>query len=254
MFLQTPTAAETLPAGQARGAATCRERGKRVGPHVVQASLTCPTCGASSPEHANFCAHCGAPLAPGETPPPAPHEPVRRFGVLSPTGPFVLGCLLLAGALVALVAGSLVLGILLLAGAVALLVLSYGAAQRDPEAPVARRVLSARDRVRGWATFTTGTLDAWRKASRDVVRLRGELRSMRRDRREAVVELGEAAYRGDAEPTESLRTKVRELDAGIEERERAIAAALAHARRRVDDERRSIHPTEVLAPEEPAER
>ena len=58
----------------------------------------CAACGAPSAWDARFCQQCGRPL--GEV-----AKAPRYYGALSPGPAFVLGCLLLGAALVALVAG-----------------------------------------------------------------------------------------------------------------------------------------------------
>jgi hypothetical protein len=210
----------------------------------------CPACGEASPPSAKFCASCGHPLAEDVEQVAYAQTPPRLFGVLSPTATFVLGCFLLLATLLAFLAGSWVLGILLLAASGAVFVLFYGAAERDPANPVARTMLTSKERIRGWTAFTTGSAEAWTKAGRDVVRLRAEVRALRREREQAQRALGEAAYREDEATMASLRTRMRELDEAVSERERERTATLERARHRVDDERVAVSPTQVLAPDE----
>jgi len=219
---------------------------------MVRKAVTCPACGSRVPPQANFCPSCGQRLSEDEAA-AYTHSPPRLFGVASPGALFVLGCALLLGALVALVAGGLVLGIVLLAASGALFVLFYGAAERDPDSAVSRGVLTAKERLRGWTSFTTGSASAWTKAGRDLVQLRRELRALRRERAQVRVDLGDAAYREDEAALTSLRARMRELDDAIAEREKAKAEALTHARRRVEDERVAVHQTEVIPPEEAEE-
>lgn len=220
---------------------------------MVRKAATCSACGSRIPPQANFCPSCGQRVSEDETPAAYAQTQPKLFGVASPGALFVLGCALLLGALVALVAGGLVLGIVLLAVSGALFVLFYGAAERDPDSPVSRGILTAKERLRGWTSFTTQSASAWGKAGRDVVRLRSELRALHSERAQVRTDLGDAAYREDEAALSSLRARMREIDEAIAEREKAKAEALTRARRRVEDERVAVHPTEVIPPEEAEE-
>jgi hypothetical protein len=196
----------------------------------------CSACGAASAWDARFCQQCGRPLGEDATP--------RYYGVLSPGPAFVLGVVLLAAFLIALVARSLVTAILLFAFAAIAFVFFYGAARRNPGDPVARRVFSTAHHVRGWATFALASTTAWMRALRDVVRLRRESRSLRREREPALRSLGDAAYREDEPLVRVLRDRVREIDDELAKREEARSEALAAARRHVDEERGAASSTQ----------
>jgi hypothetical protein len=214
-------------------------------------SRACPACGSANAAVANFCANCGHRLGAGAEGSVAyTVAPPRLFGVLSPVATFVLACVLLLGALVVFAAGSWILGILLLAIAVAVLVLFFGAAERDPSSAVARGAVTARDRLRDWTSFATGSAGAWTKAGRVVLRIKRELRSLRSERASVQLALGEAAYREDEAATASLRVRMQEIDAAISSRERDRVEALAHARRHVAEERAAGQPTERLSTED----
>lgn len=216
---------------------------------------TCPVCQLVAAQDARFCSNCGSSLD-GETAPgsvsysqPTP----RLFGVLAPTPTFVLAAILLFGALIALLAESWVLGVLLLAFSAALFVLFYGAAERDPSSGVSRAALGAVSRVSGWTRFATGSAGAWSGAGRRLYDIRRELGPLRRERREAQLALGDAAYRQDEGTVASLRARIAEIDDAISAREREREETLANARRRVEDERMEVRPTQVVPPEEPHE-
>jgi hypothetical protein len=190
-----------------------------------------------------FCPRCGQRL--GDDP------AVRRlFGVLAPGPTFVLGCVLLLGAVLAGVTGSPAIAILLAALAAAAFVLFYGAAERDPSSPVANAALTSGRRLRGWALFGRESAGAWAHATRDVARLRAESRSLRRERRRAIAELGEAAYREDVALAGALRLRLKEIDEGLAARREARVASIARARRRVQDERVAAQPTETFSVDE----
>ena len=205
----------------------------------------CPSCGSpvAPSDDVRFCARCGHQLAEDRG---SPH----LFGVLAPGPTFVLGCVLVLGAVLAALAGSLAVAILLAALAAAAFVLFYGAAERDPESPVAHAALTSGRRLRGWAFFGRESAVAWTRASRDVARLRVESRSLRRERRRAIAELGEAAYREDAALAGALRLRLREIDEGLAARRQAGVVSVARARRRVQEEKVAAQPTQTFSVDE----
>jgi hypothetical protein len=217
---------------------------------MEEAARTCPACASATPESASFCPTCGHRLADPLEAVPVAHVEPRLFGVVSPGAALALACLLLVGAVVAFVASAPIAGIVLLAGSVATFVVFYGAASRDPASPLVRTARSADHRVRGWTRVATSFAEAWSRAGRDVVRLRGELRALRREREAAQHALGEAAYREDYEAVAVRRGRMRELDQAIADREHARDEALAGARGRVDEERLHARPTEIVVPDE----
>jgi hypothetical protein len=216
-----------VPAGYSPGVST-------VPPQV------CSSCGAPSSWDARFCQQCGRPLREGENAP-------RYYGVLSPSSVFVLGVVLLVACLVALVAGSGIATILLLALAAATFGLFYGAARRHPADPVARRVFASAQHARSWVTFARAAMAAWVRALQDVVRLRGESRSLRREREPTLRSLGDAAYRDDEPLVTALRGRLHEIDDELAMREEARTEALAAARRHVDEELEAARATQSLS-------
>jgi hypothetical protein len=222
---------------------------------VAEPVRTCPVCQLVAAQDARFCSNCGIPLdgeaAPGSVSYSQPTP--RLFGVLAPGPTFVVAAILLFGALIALLAGSWVLGVLLLAFSAALFVLFYGAAERDPSSGVSRAASNAVGRVSGWTRFVSGSAGAWSGASRRLYDIRRELGPLRRERREAQLALGDAAYRQDEGTVASLRARIAEIDDAISAREREREETLAKARRRVEDERMEVRDTELVPPEDPPE-
>jgi ribosomal protein L40E len=203
----------------------------------------CSACGAPSAWDARFCQQCGRQLRDEESAP-------RYYGVLSPGPAFVLGVLLLLAAAVALIAGSVIVAIVLLALAVAAFVFFYEAARRNPDDAVARRVFASGHHVRGWVTFARASSSAWLRALRAVVRLRGESRSLRREREPTLRSLGDAAYREDEMLVTALRERIRGIDNELAKREEARAEAVAAARRHVDEELEHARTTQRFSVDE----
>jgi len=226
---------------------------------VAEPVRTCPVCQLVAAQDARFCSNCGSPMDPdAPTGSIAYSQPTQRlFGVLAPLPTFVLAAILLLGALIALLSESWVLGVMLLAFSAALFVLFYGAAERDPSSGVSRAALNAGARVSGWTRFVSGSAGAWSGAGRRLYEIRRELGPLRRERREAQLALGDAAYRQDEGTVASLRARIAEIDDAISGREREREETLARARRRVEDERMEVRDTELVppddAPEEPAD-
>ena len=203
----------------------------------------CSACGAASAWDARYCQQCGRLLRADEQAP-------RYYGVLSPGPAFVLAVILLVACLLALIAGSVVAAILLLAFAAAAFVLFYGTARRNPGNPVARRVFASWSHVRSWVTFSRASASAWLRALRDVVRLRGESRSLRREREPTLLSLGDAAFREDEEMVKTLRGRIREIDDELAKREAARTEALTAARRHVDEELEAARATQAFSVDE----
>ena len=198
----------------------------------------CATCGSASAWDAKFCQQCGRRLD--------EHAP-SYYGALLPGPVLVLGCVLLAAAALALIAGSVIAALVLLGLAGAVFVFLDEAARRNPDDPVARRVLAFGYRLRGWTTFARTALSAWARALRDVVRLRRESRSLRREREPTLRSLGDAAYRDDEPATNALRERLRQIDDELAKRAAEQARALASARKHVDEEHDAVRPTERLS-------
>jgi hypothetical protein len=219
---------------------------------VTESVRTCPACRLAVAVDARFCPNCGTRLD-GEAGDGAiaySQPETRLFGVLAPLPTFVLGCVLLAGALAGLVAQSWVLGIMLLAFAAAVFVLFYGAAERDPQAGISRFALGLVGQISSWTRFAQGSAGAWSNAGRRVIGLRREIGPLRRERRDIQFALGDAAYRQDETTVASLRARMAEIDDAIAEKEREREETLARARNRVEDERVAVRETQYLPPDD----
>jgi vacuolar-type H+-ATPase subunit I/STV1 len=112
---------------------------------------------------------------------------------------------------------------------------------------VARSIFSSGDRLRSWVRFAIASIAAWGRAARDVVRLRRESRSLRREREPTLRLLGEAVYEEDEPLVQTLLERIREIDGELEKRADARAKTLAAARRHVDEEREAARLTQQFA-------
>ena len=109
--------------------------------------------------------------------------------------------------------------------------------------------LSTAERVRDEAGVAAQSLSTWSRAGREVVQLRRDQFTLRRERDAKIRELGQSVFEGDGRADELLAA-AKELDERLSANERELARTVAGARRRVRRERATIAPTEVLAPEE----
>ena len=92
------------------------------------------------------------------------------------------------------------------------------------------------------------SISTWSRASRDVVQLRREQFTLRRERDAKIRELGQSVFEDDGRADE-LKAAAKELDDRFAANERELARTVAGARRRVRRERATIAPTEVIAPD-----
>jgi hypothetical protein len=205
---------------------------------VTSVPRVCSACGAASAWDAKFCQQCGRRLD---------DESPRYYGALSPGPAFALGCVLLVASLIALIAGSAIATIVLLALGVAAFVFFYDAARRTPGDPVASRVFGSAQHLRGWAGFARTSTSAWAHALRDVVRLRRESRSLRRQREPTLRSLGDAAYREDEPAANELRERLRQIDEELAQRAAGQAQAVAAARKQIDEEHEAAQPTQSFS-------
>jgi hypothetical protein len=127
------------------------------------------------------------------------------------------------------------------------LVLTVDAARRWPTSAVARAFVGFVDGAGSRLGLARVFAGAWSQATREEIRLRNEIRTLRDKRDREQFELGAAAYRDDADEVASSRERISELDRQIEEDEREITEVIEGARRRVDRERAAIDPTRPYA-------
>lgn len=188
----------------------------------------------------------------GAQSPPTIHRVNRRPLGIGPV-PLLGGGLFLALVLaVVLVAvGAWPAGILLLACAVVLVALLLVAVDREPEDPAAQAATLAADRARSKTRLIGVAARAWSRAGLAVVRFRQRRYHLRWRLRRQLQPLGEAAYRGDEERVEALRSKARQMEDALRQAERDTAAAVEAARVEIERERGFSQPTQSLPVQDP---
>jgi hypothetical protein len=174
----------------------------------------------------------------------------RVVGVPTPLLVLVLAAAAVALIVVFLIFGEWTVVLALVAVAVVLLVLPAAVVRREPSTATAQMSTAATDRAASWAGFARGSLMAWGDAARQVVQLRRELSHLCREREQALIELGAAAYAADDVQVEVLRAGLQTMDCRIAKTEQRLAGAVGEARRRVRREHAVIQPTERLDPAE----
>jgi hypothetical protein len=211
---------------------------------------TCAHCGQPLPEGARYCPACGRPTAEVREEPVDLHvaEP-RYFGLGPPVLVFSIAAALLALGIVLIVAGHVEVGALAVLVSVCLLPTFFAGARRWPEGRLARVSLSTADRLRDEAGVAVESVSTWSRASREVVQLRREQFTLRRERDAKIRELGQSVYDDDGKADE-LKAAAKELDDRLAANERELERTMEGARRRVRRERATIAPTEVIKPDD----
>ena len=171
----------------------------------------------------------------------------RIFGLVPPALALVLGLSAVNGGIVVMASGQVPGGIVLVICGAILLALAVDAARRWPTSAVPRLSMKAADAIGSRIGFVRASAGTWSGASREVVRLRRELRGLRSDREAELAALGAAAYAEDAERMATLRRRLSEIDQGIEQREARIAEVMGSARQRVKRERAAVPITQTFA-------
>jgi hypothetical protein len=233
---------------------------------------SCPRCRTPYPADAHFCPECGGRLDSGET----LELPLPRHGVASaqslyavhrrPFGahpvPFLAalaaGFLLVAVLLFAL--AGWVGGIIVLCFGLATAVLFLAAARSAPEAPLARRTLSAEARICAVTRLLAVGLRVWTRAGIQLLQFRARRRRLRRELEQRLAPLGEAVHRGDDTRAERIRAQAGEIERALQANHRASSAVITGARGEFERERDAAGSTRVIPttarrePAQPAER
>jgi hypothetical protein len=171
----------------------------------------------------------------------------RIFGVVPPALALVLGIGALIVGIVVLGAGAMVAGVIWLAAGIALLALALDASRRWPASALPRLAVKVADGTGRRAGLARVTAGAWGGASRRVVALRRELRSLRGERDAQLIALGEAAHREDEGEIRQVKDRLRAIDERIATCESEMEEVISQARERVRKEKVAVRPTEQFA-------
>lgn len=218
--------------------------------------VDCPSCGGRVPAKSRFCPHCGSRLDDTSAtatavvpPPPSETGPVpvnvttvepRFFGVTPTTATLALGIAAVVVGAILVILGELLAGIVVLLVGAGLLAVFLAAA----------RVVKMEE-VRDRAAYLGTAVSVRSSARREVLRLRRELDELMRRRRELLLGLGEAVYRGDDGASEPVRSDLAEVDETIAAKEAEIERITTEAQERMSRARLQASPTEVVAVQEP---
>ena len=176
----------------------------------------------------------------------------RYYGVTPTTLVLVLAGVAFTLAVVLFALGRWPFGLIAVGAGVLLVLIFLEAARRKPDGVVTRSTTDALDGFRARAGLAADSLATRGRAARRVLALRRELQRMSALRARLLLELGDAAYRGDDEATERARGQVRELDELAAQREAEMQGTLAQAQDRLQRRRLEVQPTEMVElPDEP---
>ena len=215
----------------------------------------CSHCGRDLPEDAAFCPACGRRAGgdAGDTgrafPLDIQHAEAKWFGLEPPVLVLVVMAVLVVLGIVLVTGDNFAVGVIALILAACLLPSFLAGARRWPDAPLARVGLSTAERVRDEADVAVVSISTWSNAGRELVRLRKEQFTLRRERDATIRELGLSVYSDDGRADE-LKAAAKELDERIEANEREQAKTMAGAKRRVRKERAAVVSTQIIPPDE----
>ena len=237
-------------------------RGQKLGMSASAAAAEpCTGCGAELPSGARFCPNCGTPAArsgstvrvelPGAETGPVPVSYVRPeprlFGVMPPALLLAVAAGVLAIAFVLFITGHWPFGLIMLGLAALLFAAFLEVARRRPHSPVTRASTDARERV-------GSVLETWRAragATNEVRRIHSGLALVDAERRTALLQLGDAAHRGDGPAEAGVRVHLAELDRREADLREEIDRRLEHAGERIRKARLAVQETSMVMPDEP---
>jgi len=226
----------------------------------------CQHCGAELPHQSRYCPQCGRlsardPTAvldvPTEETGPVPvnydKTQARYYGVTPATLALVLAGLALAGAIVLAVVGHWPLGLILVGVSLLLFVAFLESSRRRPQGTAARSTADAFHGLRARTGAAVASVGTRGRASRRLMGLRRELQRIAVRRRQLLLELGDAVYRGDEQAVKTAREQVKELDELAATKEEEMRTVVAEANERIEQRRLEVRPTEMVeVPDDPA--
>jgi len=171
----------------------------------------------------------------------------RLFGVLPPALLLAVAAGVLAIAFVLFITGRWPFGLIMLGLAALLFAAFLEVARRRPHSPVTRASMDARERV-------GSVLETWRAraaATADVRRIHSGLALVDAERRTALLQLGEAAHRGDGPAEAPVRAHLTELDRREADLRQELDRRLERAGERIRKARLAVQQTMMVTPNEP---
>jgi hypothetical protein len=236
-----------------------QKRGMNASPAAAE---VCAECGAELPYGARFCPDCGAATGPasgstagteirsGETGPASVSderpEP-RLFGVAPPLPLLAVAVATLVVAIVLFVAGLWPFGLIVLGVGALLLAAFFELAGRRPHSTFSRATVDARAR-------TGSLLETWRvraEATANARRIHNGLARVDAERRTVLLQLGEAAHRGDGIAEADARSRLDALDLREHELRAELDLRLEDAGERIRKARFAVDETMMVTPKEP---
>jgi hypothetical protein len=171
------------------------------------------------------------------------------FGVTPPHLLLAVAVVTLVVALILFVGGHWPYGLIVLGLAALLLAAFLEVARRRPHSSVTRASVDVRERA-------GSVLETWRAraaATAEARRVQNGLFLIESERRTALLELGEAAHRGDGIAEAGVRARLAELDAGEAELRRGLDERLEQAGERIYKARLSVQDTVMVNPNQPSQ-
>ena len=226
---------------------------------------SCPGCGDGLPGGARYCPSCGAAVEDPvgttlrvEVPPdetrPGPvsfsHTEPRWFGLTPPVLLFsvTVGCFVLA--IVLFASGHWPFGLILLGVAALLLAAFLELARRrpGPGAGQGRTPTGFRERAESaWEALRARAL-----VSGEARRIQSSVVLLESERREALLELGQAAYHGDAAAEAAPRVRLADLDAREADLRQQLEERVEIAGERIRKARLPVQETVMVTPPGPS--
>jgi hypothetical protein len=225
----------------------------------------CPSCGAELPAAARFCPACGSTIGSDdvlhEEPPPAEASPgpmtrmraePRWLGLPASILMLCVGFAALGASIGLFASGVWPWGLVVLGIAILLLGAYVELGRHGLESPLARRSGLFLADTRSQAVSTSEVVRARVTAAVDRRRARTQLDLIESERRPALVELGEAVWRGDASAEAQARARLAELDDRRVVVEHELESRLGEAGERIRLARLPVDETVLVAPGEPS--
>jgi len=173
----------------------------------------------------------------------------RLFGVAPPVLLLVVAVAIFALAIVLFGTGHWPFGLIVLGLAVLLFAAFMESARRQPSSRTRRASSDAREKAGSF--FETWRVRA--TAAAEMRRIHSGIALVEAERRTALLELGDAAHRGDSLAEGGVRARLGALDAREAELRQELEIRLAQAGERIRKARLAVQDTMMVTPNQPSE-